>query len=212
MNKLLKDPKVFLIFTICLGLIISLVGYNMFNSNKKKVPVLKAKFNINQDDVVTTDKTYIDHVHVDDNYNDAVENLDPEQIAIGYIPAGTIIRKSMLKPKSQAGVIGILNKYPDRRAVALKADIDTTVGNTVTTGSLVQVSAIYDVKGSNGTGSSENLLDNIPVLKGATASGDAPGSQTQAIVLALTPGERDKLNDARAKDATIVVSLYGPRK
>lgn len=116
------------------------------------------------------------------------------QVARGFIPAGTVIRASMLLPPAKAGISGLLSDYPGLVALAVKADIETNLAGVLQPGDKVQVMARYkDAKG----GRYEVLASSAPVLV----------VNDKGVLLGLTPEENSRYQQALAGGAAISFAL-----
>lgn len=125
--------------------------------------------------------------------NDTV--INPSDLAgmaaKGYIPAGTVLRKSMFQPMSEAGVPAKLATMPGKVAIALPADINVTVGGIVKSGDRVAIKASQ--KGQTVTLVTEATVLTIP----------QSGSKDNAITIAVTPQESQIIWNAKSAGQTI---------
>ncbi|CEP67162.1 Pilus assembly, Flp-type CpaB [Moorella glycerini] len=129
-------------------------------------------------------------------YKDALPAVSQAvgQVARGYIPAGTVMRASMLLPPAKAGASGLLSDYPGLVALAVKADIETNLAGVLQPGDKVQVMARYkDARG----GRYEVLASSAPALV----------VNDKGVLLGLTPEENGKYQQALAGGAVISFAL-----
>jgi Flp pilus assembly protein CpaB len=111
--------------------------------------------------------------------------------AKGYIPAGTVLRKSMFQPMSEAGVPAKLATMPGKVAIALPADINVTVGGVIKPGDRVTIKA------------SEKGRTEILVSEATVLTVPQKGSKDDAITIAVTPRESQTIWDAKSLGKTI---------
>lgn len=106
-----------------------------------------------------------------------------------YIPAGTILRKSMFQPVESAGMPGKLAALGDNRvAVAIPNDLYTSIAGNLAEGNRVDI--YLKPKGEMPT----LALVDVPVLQGATITVPEQGEQqSQGIVLAVPAEELSKI-------------------
>lgn len=147
--------------------------------------------------VITPDDIRIDPKPRADLYPDALTSLNQAEgwVPRGYIPAGTVLRASMLLPPDKAGLSGILAHYPGCEAVALQTGLETNVAGTVLPGDMVEVTARYK------DGQVEKLFNSVPVLQ----------VNDKGLVLALTSDQNTQYQQAISKGAAIVCALL-PKK
>ena len=161
------------------------------------VPVVVAYQDLNDQKVIAPGDIRIEQRPRSALYPDALSS--PEQavgwVARGYIPAGTVLRASMLLPPDKAGLSGELDHYAGREGVALQAGLETNVAGSVRPGDMVEVTARYK------DGQAERLFDAIPVLS----------VNEQGLVLALTSDENLQYQRALSRGAAIVCALL-PKK
>lgn len=115
-------------------------------------------------------------------------------VAKGYIPAGTVLRKSMFHAMDKAGIPAKLNHMSDKVAIALSADLNTTLGGIVEPGNKVTVKA-------SDKGATYHLVTKTELLA-------TPDKGTEkAVVLAVTPYESHMIWDAISSGKTIWFEL-----
>lgn len=119
-------------------------------------------------------------------------------VAKGFIPQGTVLRKSMFQSVQSAGVAARLLAMPGRVALAVQSSIDTTVGGSVKAGSEV---AVYSLT-KNGP---VRLVERAPVL-----SAPEKGAQGGAVLLALTPQEAELILRAQGNREQLSFYLHPP--
>ncbi len=121
----------------------------------------------------------------------------------GFIPAGTILRKSMFQPIGNAGMSGKLTLLgTDRVAVAIPNDLYTSVAGNLAEGDKVDV--YLRPKGSMPT----LALEDVPILQGATTMIPGQGEQSsQGIVLAVPSGELNKILQGMQGEQSMLVIL-----
>ncbi|GEA16302.1 hypothetical protein E308F_25460 [Moorella sp. E308F] len=131
-------------------------------------------------------------------YKDALASVSQAvgQVARGFIPAGTVMRASMLLPPDKAGISGILSEYPGLVAVAVKVDIETNLAGALQAGDKVQVIARHKDAGG---GRHEVVASAAPVL----------AVNDKGVILGLTPEENGRYQQALAGGAAISFALLG---
>ena len=117
--------------------------------------------------------------------------------AKGYIPAGTVLRKSMFQPMSNSGVPAKLKTMSGKVAIALAADINTTVGGVLKPNNQVTIKA-------SDKGQTEALVNAATIL-----SVPNQGTSDKAVIFAVTPSEAQAIWDAKSAGKTIWYQLLG---
>lgn len=113
--------------------------------------------------------------------------------ARGYIPKGTILRKSMFQPVEEAGASAILSLKKGLVAIALPPSIDTTCGGQVKQGCLVDVKIV----GQDGS------IITIPGVEVLAAD------QTKGVVIGIDQTSADTILRLRNR-TQIVLQLVAP--
>ena len=109
--------------------------------------------------------------------------------ARGFVPAGTVLRRSMLVPPQMAGVAGSLASLgPGYVAVAVPNTLGTTVAGTLESGNRVDIYSRSGDKEPPVKAASDVLVLRAGVVR--TAQGEQP---VQGVVLAVPAGDLDKL-------------------
>lgn len=124
-------------------------------------------------------------------YPDAVRNAGEVagMVAKGYIPAGTILRKSMFMPPQAAGATGQLSVMGEGfLGVAVPNSLYTTVAGVLQSGNRVD---IYTRAKDNA--SPEKLAQDIQVLQAGTVMTRDGQQQTQGVVIALKQEELSRI-------------------
>ncbi|GEM_PF-3351317 len=121
----------------------------------------------------------------------------------GFIPAGTVLRKSMFQPIENAGMSGKLAMIGiDRVALAIPNDLYTSVAGNLDEGDKVDV--YLRPKGSMPT----LALEDVPILQGATTVIPGQGEQpSQGIVLAVPSGELNKVLQGMQGEQSMLLIL-----
>lgn len=203
---MLKNYKLWLVgalfLAFCAGAI-SVVTVRSFSATEKALaagtditPVsLESLNNLNQVDVARGN-FYADTIRS----TTELMGLIPK----GFIPAGTVLRKSMFQPIENAGMSGKLAMLGgDRVAVAIPNDLYTSVAGNLAEGDKVDV--YLRPKGSLPTLALEDVL----VLQGATTvipqqQGEQP---SQGIVLAVPAMELNKILQGMQGDQSMLLIL-----
>jgi Flp pilus assembly protein CpaB len=120
----------------------------------------------------------------------------------GFIPAGTVLRKSMFQPVESAGMSGKLAMLGnDRVAIAIPNDLYTSIAGNLAEGDIVDV--YLRPKGTM----PELALANVPVLQGATTVMPEGEQTSQGIVLAIPAGELSKILQGMQGDQSMLLVL-----
>ena len=202
---MLKNYKLWLVgalfLAFCAGAI-SVVTVRSFSATEKALaagtditPVsLESLNNLNQVDVARGN-FYADTIRS----TTELMGLTPK----GFIPAGTVLRKSMFQPIENAGMSGKLAVLGgDRVAVAIPNDLYTSVAGNLAEGDKVDV--YLRPKGSLPTLALEDVL----VLQGATTVIPQQGEQpSQGIVLAVPAMELNKILQGMQGDQSMLLIL-----
>jgi hypothetical protein len=125
---------------------------------------------------------------------DEIAGLYPK----GFIPADTVLRKSMFQDKNSGiGIEGELKNLPGLWAVSFSADIYTTVGGNIVNGSSV---VVYLIDTSETR--SEKVGEGIKVLSAASQD-----STQKSVTLALKPEQSDRVAECLARGCTFLFAL-----
>lgn len=111
--------------------------------------------------------------------------------AKGYIPAGTVLRKSMFQPMSKTGITAKLATMPGKIAIALPANLNTLVGGVIKPSDKVNIKASEE-------GKTSELIKEAIILTTPNK-----GSNDNAITIAVTPQEAQELWNAQSLGKTI---------
>ncbi|HHW44750.1 Flp pilus assembly protein CpaB [Desulfofundulus thermobenzoicus] len=196
---MLKNYRLMLVVGLICGILAAAGAIITVNQKIGALPAVVAARDIDQQRLLAPEDLKVVPVPRAALYKDAIPAADRlvGWVSRGFIPAGTVLRQGMLLPPDQAGVSGILAaKYPDRLAVAVKADVETNVAGTVRPGDLVRVVARYK-SGQGKEGRQETIADNIPVL----------AVNDKGVVIGLTAPENEKYNKAMADGAVVACAV-----
>ncbi|OAT83697.1 SAF domain-containing protein [Desulfotomaculum copahuensis] len=192
-----KNYRLMLIFALVFGALAVAGSIYTVQNKIGAVPVVVAYQNLDDQKVITPGDIRVEPIPRAALYPDALTS--PNQavgwVARGYIPAGTVLRASMLLPPDKAGLSGKLVRYPGQEGVALQAGLETDVAGSVRPGDMVEVTARYK------DGQAERLFNAVPVLQ----------ASDKGLVLALTSDENIQYQKALSKGAAIVCALL-PKK
>lgn len=187
-----------MLFVVFAALAAITVVYTI-NNVAGMVPVAVAKGDIYSDTAVSPDNVGQSKVPRGAIQVDTVR--DPIQLqgmsAKGYIPSGTVLRKSMFQSINSAGAVARLSLKPGYVALALQPDLDATCGGEVKPGCLVNVKCVRK------DGSVQKIADSVDVLS-------AP-EKSKGVVIALTETDADRLL-AERPNSTVVLELLPPKK
>lgn len=124
--------------------------------------------------------------------------------ARGFIPAGTVLRRSMFQKISASGAEAKLSLEPGLVAVALPVGLDTTVGGEVRAGCRVDVAAVKK------DGSMVAVASGVEVLSVPDTSSQNQNS-LKGVVLGMQKGAADQLLALeKASGSSIVMELLPP--
>lgn len=110
-------------------------------------------------------------------------------VARGFIPAGTVLRRSMLMPPQQAGVAGSVAALGgDYVAVAVPNTLGTTVAGTLAAGNRVDIYSRASDKEPP-----VKVAADVLVLQAGTVQTSQGAQPTQGVILALAAKDLDKV-------------------
>lgn len=207
MRNLFKDPRVVIAIAILCGLVAVILFYQKYNDIMMTKKVLVAKQDIKLDNLLSSKNAVFDGKPSGGLPNDYIVNEDEVQdkVAKGFIPAGTTIRKSMLKDNKGIGIEAKLGENPQLIATSFEADLYTTIGGQLKIGSIVTVKAL--LKSMEGTTNTTVLIgERIPVWHV-----DSESNQ-KAVVLGLTQEQFDNVTRVNANGAKYQFGLRGDKK
>lgn len=186
----LKNYKAWLALTILLAAAAGALSVSLVRSYVGTVKVASALTDLDAGSVIRAQNTAQIDCARGNLYPDAVR--EPREVAgmvaRGFIPGGTILRKSMFVPPQMSGVSGRLSSMGrDYRAVAVANTMSTTVAGVVQAGDRVSIYV-----SSKDASAHVKLLDDVLVLQAGAVETREGEQQTQGLVLAL--GEKDAEN------------------
>jgi len=191
----MKNYKLFFIGTVVFALIAAAIFAYGYNNVNRMVNVAVAGTDIHPDETATPQNVVLGKTPRGALQSDTI--LKPSELANmcakGYIPAGTILRKSMFQPVAKAGIPAKLAAMKGRVALAIPSDIETTVGETIRPGDAVDIMA--SVKGQT-----VKVGTDVTVLA-------VPREESKAVVLAVTPKEADNILSAQSDGKSIALLL-----
>jgi len=195
----LKNYRAFFIAAVVCAVLAALVGAYGYNTVAKMVTVTVASRDILADELVSDRNASYGKEPVGSLKPDSIKNINEVKgmVAKGFIPAGTPLRKSMFISVAGAGYAARLGALDGNLvALALPESVDTSVGKAIKRGDKVTV------KGSSKNGSNQLMAQKAEVL-------DIPNKNTgvNAVVLALSPEEADKIALAKSQGYTIYCEL-----
>ena len=187
-QSLLQNYKLLITAAAICALIASVLAVNEWKKVTSSQEVLVVSSEIQEGTAVTLAHVIKQQRVKRDLQEDVITNLSQIEgkVARGVIPAGTVLRQAFFCLPDDLGIEGMLNKYPGRHAYAFPSSINTTVGGEVKPESLVDIYALKKEQ-------SGKIVSNIPVL---TVNEDA-------VVIALTPQEIEKINQAIMEEAVL---------
>jgi len=193
----LRNYKIFFIASVIFALLAAALAAYGYNSVAGMVPVVVSSTNIAPDEVVTGKNVIVGRTPRGALQGDTIRNINQiaGTAAKGYIPQGTVLRKSMFQPIDSAGVPAKLSLLDGRVAVAVSADIYTTVGNSLKAQNTVSVRASKE-------GTTRELIKEATVLAVPEKSGSKG-----AVILAVTPVEADAILSARSAGESLAMHL-----
>lgn len=185
-------------FVVFAALAAVTAAYNL-NAVAGMVPVAVARSDIAPDEAASPKNIGVGKTPRGALQGDTVR--EPRELAgmaaKGFIPSGTVLKKSMFQPIEKAGAAARLSLKPGYVAVALSPSLDTTCGGEVKPGSLV------DVKCVRKDGSLQVIAEKVEVL--------AAPEKSKGVVVALKKAEADRLLSEKAQ-STVVLVLLPPEK
>ncbi|MTI84392.1 MAG: hypothetical protein FH756_10905 [Firmicutes bacterium] len=193
----MRNYKLFFIASVAFAVMVAALAAYGYNSVAGMVPVVISSTSIAPDEMVTGKNVMPGRTPRGALKMDTIR--DSRQLAgmtaKGYIPQGTVLRESMFQPISNAGVPAKLSLLNGRVAVAVPADIYTTVGNSLKEKNTVSVRASKE-------GITRELIKKATVLA-IPKKGGVKG----AVVLAVTPDEADAILSAQSAGESLAMHL-----
>jgi hypothetical protein len=119
--------------------------------------------------------------------------------AKGFIPAGTVLRKSMFQNISMAGAEAKLSLEPDLIAVALPVSLDTTIGGEIKAGSHVDIDVVTK-EGALVTVAGNVEVLTIPDLTQTSNTG-------KGVVLGMQKSVADQMVTLEKSNGNVVLEL-----
>ncbi|MGE5372397.1 MAG: SAF domain-containing protein [Solirubrobacterales bacterium] len=181
----------FSVFVVCAALV-ALIMANAYHSVTKTTLVAVAKTDLAPAQAAQPKSIGMKRLPANalDSQTIVRPDLIKDRITRGFIPAGTVLRKSMFLPAGQAGAAAQLS--PGTVAIALDADIHTTCADEIRNGSFVTV---FSARG----GSVNVITEKTRVL--------SISKERKAVVLELTPEAAHLMAAERQGHGQIVLCL-----
>jgi len=203
-----KNYKVWLVASVVFAVLAAVAAVSVVRSYVGAVQVMAAAKDISPGQVVGATQLVPVDVPQGNLYPDAVRGAADVagMVAKGYVPAGTVLRKSMFAPPQAAGAAGQLALLGgDRLAVAVPNSLYTTVAGVLKAGDRVDIYALVK------DGQPEKLISDVLVLQAGTVStGDGQQQQTPGVVVALTQEELSKVLPHLSGDQARLVFVLKP--
>lgn len=204
----LKNYKAWLILTVVLAVAAGALSVWLIRSYVGAVKVASALTDLEAGAVAQARNVTMVDCARGNLYPDAVRN--PSEVAgmvtRGFIPSGTILRKSMFMNPQMAGISGQLSALgKEYRAVAVTNTMSTTVAGTVQSGDRVDVYA-----SPKDAATHIKLLDDVLVLQAGSVKTSEGQQQSPGLVLALKDKDAEALIDylpGGKKEAPLTVVL-----
>lgn len=206
--NLLKNYKAWLILAVILAIGAGALSVWLIRSYVGTVRVASALTDLEAGAVIQAHNiTQVDCAR-GNLYPDAVR--DPREVAgmvaKGFIPGGTILRKSMFMPPQTAGISGQLAALgKGYRAVAIPNTMSTTVAGAVQAGDRVDVYA-----SPKDSANHVKILSDALVLQAGSVQTSEGQQQSPGLVLALSEKEAEAIIDylpSGKKESPLIVVL-----
>jgi len=178
----LRGYRLLVVLAVVCALGAALLSLRTIQAYVGQVEVIAAATNLSPDQMISSNDLQWVSFPKGALYGDTV--LDPSHaegyVLRGFVPAGTVLRQSMLEPGAVASIPGKLAQLSKDGtqyfAVALPENIFTTVGGQLQTGERVDVYL---------STTPTPLASDVVVLSGIPVSTNQPASAQQGIVVAV---------------------------
>ena len=117
--------------------------------------------------------------------------------ARGFVPAGTVLRKSMFQPIEKAGTVAKLSLMPGKKAIALDPTLNTTCGGSLKAGCYIDIWALGK------DGSVDLMGEDIEVL--------SVPEQSSGVVIAVDDETAERIFRAH-NSSSFVATLLPPEE
>jgi Flp pilus assembly protein CpaB len=193
--------KLWLVLSVVFALGVAYLSFVLVQNYAGAVKVVIASKDINQNDSVSPSSINFVSYPKSALYKDTV--INPAEIAgmiaKGYIPQGTVLRKSMFIPPQMAGMSGQIKLLGDNYyAVAVPSSLNTTIAGTLQPGDYVD---IY----KNDKANANLVLKNVKVMQTPVTQKDGSGNNAQGIVLAIQEQDLNTLLSSMNGNLTFVL-------
>lgn len=186
-----KNYRTWIVISVVLAVLAGVLTVYTVRSYVGTVRVMAAARDVNAGQVVEAGSLVAVDVPKGVLYPDAVRNASEVagMVAKGYVPAGTILRKSLFVPPQAAGAAGRLSTLGgDFLAVAVPNSLYTTVAGVLQPGDRVDIYAR-----AKDNVPPEKLAQDIQVLQAGTVTTKDGQQQTQGVVIALKQDELSRI-------------------
>ena len=192
--QLFKNYRIWLIMSVTMAVLAGIVAVSAVRSYVDTVKVVATTREVDSGQIVDAGFLTMVDVPRGNLYPDAVYNAGEiaGMVARGYIPAGTVLRRSMFMPLAAAGTAGQLSVMSENTgekylAVAVPNSLHTTVAGVLQSGNRVDI--YTQARGENP--SPELLASNVQVIQaGFTRDGQ---QRTEGVVIAVRQQELSRI-------------------
>ena len=191
---LFKNYKIWIIMSVTMAVLAGIGAVSAIRAYVDTVEVVAAAREVDAGQMIGANFLVMVDVPRGNLYPDAIYSAGEiaGMVAKGYIPAGTVLRRSMFMPFAAAGVSGQLSVMSENTgekylAVAVPNSLHTTVAGVLQPGNRVDIHA--QARGENSL--PELLASNVQVIQaGFTRDGQ---QQTQGVVIAVRQEELSRI-------------------
>lgn len=186
-----KNYRAWIVISVALAVLAGVLTVYTVRSYVGTVRVIAVARDIDAGQVVEAGSLVAVDVPKGILYPDAVRSANEVagMVAKGYVPAGTILRKSLFVPPQAAGAAGRLSTLGgDFLAVAVPNSLYTTVAGVLQPGDRVDIYAR-----AKDNVPPEKLARDIQVLQAGTVTTRDGQQQTQGVVIALKQDELSRI-------------------
>jgi Flp pilus assembly protein CpaB len=201
--SIFKNPRTFLALAGVFALLAALATAQTLAAATQTAPAVVAKVDLSAHAVVFPDQLAVIEIPAPAGYEDGVPAISAAagQVTKGFIPAGTVVRRSMLTdPQAAApqGQLSALSRDVEFTGFALPAEA-AGVGGTVRQGDLIDLYGIFPAR-SDQAGGVHLLAETVPVI--LVTDG--------AVIVALTREDLGAVLSAQAGQAVLTAALVPP--
>lgn len=186
-----KNYRIWIVISVVLAVLAGIGAVSAVKSYVDTVKVAAASREISAGQMVKTGSLVMVDVPKGNLYPDAVRSTNEVagMVAKGYIPAGTVLRKSMFLPPRAAGAAGQLSVMGEEfLAVAVPNSLYTTVAGVLQPGNRVDIYAR-----AKESSPPEKLASDILVIQAGSIVTSEGQQQTQGVVIALKQEELSRI-------------------